>query len=231
MKNNIILYVLALCFISSVSFSQGYELWGWGRNKYGQLADGSNNNTKIPNQIGFGKDWKTISAVGDYTIAIKQDGTLWSWGNNQFGQLGDGTNVGKNYLTQIGTEYYWKFISAGGYHSTAIRQGRKLVTTNINNENEEKLHSNSNSNEIQLNPNPANSEVSISCNFDEEINNAKLKIYDMLGILVYEQNINSNTNTKQIISSINVTNFLNGTYNISIQSNNCMYHNVLKVLK
>ncbi len=184
-----------------------------------------------PIQIGISKDWSNISANSLHSVAIKQDGTLWTWGNNEKGQLGDGTNKNKNIPTQIGLAYYWDSISSGGYHSIAIRLGRKPLHTNINNENEEILLTNSNINNIQLIPNPANSEVSIISNFDNEINNAFLKIYNMLGILVYEQIINSNTNTKQIISSINVSNFLNGTYNITIQSNNFMLHNVLKVLK
>ncbi len=172
------------------------SFWAWGYNNYGQLGDGTNHYMLKPIQIGIDKDWKSISAGVDNTLAIKQDGTLWTWGNNEKGQLGDGTNDSKKKPTQIGFAYYWKSISAGANHTTAIWLGRKPLHTNINNENEEILLTNSNINNIQLIPNPANSEVSIISNFDNEINNAFLKIYNMLGILVYEQIINSNTNTK-----------------------------------
>jgi len=40
-------------------------------------------------------DWKSVSAGGEHTVAIKTDGSLWAWGYNNHYQLGDGTAVNK----------------------------------------------------------------------------------------------------------------------------------------
>ena len=65
-------------------------LWGWGRNNYGQLGNGTYVNSLVPIQIGADNDWDTVSAGFDFTLAVKNDGTLWGLGTNSDGQLADG---------------------------------------------------------------------------------------------------------------------------------------------
>jgi|GEM_PF-663947 len=71
-------------------------VWAWGKNKYGQLGDGTTRSryepVKVENLSGIIDiivGWSHYQ--GDYAIAIKNDGTLWAWGRNDLGQLGDGT--------------------------------------------------------------------------------------------------------------------------------------------
>ncbi|MFP3670697.1 regulator, partial [Priestia sp. SIMBA_032] len=76
-------------------------LWGWGRNNYGQLGDGTTTAKTIPVQIGTATNWKSIDAGDHHSIGTKTNGMLWGWGYNQYGQLGDGTTMSKIEPTQI----------------------------------------------------------------------------------------------------------------------------------
>jgi len=71
------------------------SLWGWGRNNFGELGDGTTISRTRP--IKIMDDVIQVSAGEYHSMAIKSDGTLWGWGNNMFGQLGNGS-VGKNLL-------------------------------------------------------------------------------------------------------------------------------------
>lgn len=67
----------------------------WGMNNYGQLGDGTNNDSYAPVQM---KDISQAIAVDGgvgHTLVLKSNGTVWATGGNWFGQLGDGTNVAK----------------------------------------------------------------------------------------------------------------------------------------
>ena len=67
-------------------------LWCWGRNRHGNLGDGTEDNRDTPTQeVGMDTDWASVNAGGDHTCSMKEDGTLWCWGDNHHGQLGDGT--------------------------------------------------------------------------------------------------------------------------------------------
>jgi alpha-tubulin suppressor-like RCC1 family protein len=100
-------------------------LWGWGGNFVGQLGVGTvSESVQTPVQIGTDNDWKEVSAGGNNSMAVKNDGTLWAWGSNQFGQIGDGLfGVENNVISpkKIGTATNWKTISAGSSYSMAIR--------------------------------------------------------------------------------------------------------------
>ncbi|WP_164975836.1 MULTISPECIES: T9SS type A sorting domain-containing protein [unclassified Chryseobacterium] len=97
-------------------------LWGWGINDHGRLGDGNSSSTSIvistPFQIGTATDWKTVSAGGFHSLALKANGTAWSWGANFEGQLGDGTITTNATPTQIGTATDWKYIATNNFNSS-----------------------------------------------------------------------------------------------------------------
>jgi len=99
-------------------------LWTWGYNIYGQLGDNTTIQRNIPVQTSVGgTDWKQVTAGGNHTAAIKNNGTLWTWGLNNLGQLGNGTN-GLNLFAnpvEIGTATTWKQVACGDVHTTAIK--------------------------------------------------------------------------------------------------------------
>ena len=117
---------IASGFTHSFAIKNDGTLWAWGYNNYGQLGDGTVNNSKVALLIGSSNNWKSIGAGLYYSVGIKNDGTLWSWGNNNSGQLGNGTRVSKQQPVQIGNEKNWKSISAGNSHVLAIKNDGSL---------------------------------------------------------------------------------------------------------
>jgi hypothetical protein len=71
---------------------------GW--NAYGQLGDGTFNNTNRPGQI-VASNVTAIAAGRFHSLFLKSDGSLWAMGWNADGQLGDGTLNNTNRPEQI----------------------------------------------------------------------------------------------------------------------------------
>lgn len=66
------------------------KLYSWGKNDYGQLGNGTTDDTSIPQLIEFTPDRRIIAvSVGSYhVLAIDNEGFIYGWGNNEYGQLG-----------------------------------------------------------------------------------------------------------------------------------------------
>jgi alpha-tubulin suppressor-like RCC1 family protein len=98
----------------------------WGGNYYGQLGDGTLNDSLTPTQtssLGVGRTAVAISVGGYHTCAILDDGSVSCWGRNNHGQLGDGTQNDRLTPTQtssLGVGRTAVAISAGSYHTCAI---------------------------------------------------------------------------------------------------------------
>lgn len=54
------------------------SLWTWGSNEYGQLASGTTESPKAPQQSGDG--FADVFIDANDTLALKKDGGLWHWG-------------------------------------------------------------------------------------------------------------------------------------------------------
>jgi len=97
-------------------------LWCWGRNSWGQLANGDRGPGRPdPIQVGTATDWATVAAGGGHTCATTSGGQLWCWGLNNKGQLGDGTTDVRTTPVRIGTGTTWAQVSAGWFHTCAVR--------------------------------------------------------------------------------------------------------------
>ncbi|MDB6021948.1 MAG: rcc, partial [Pedosphaera sp.] len=67
-------------------------IWMWGWNNYGQLGNGTTNDTNFPGQVLNLANMVFAGATGDRdNCAIRADHTIWTWGRNLNGQLGLGT--------------------------------------------------------------------------------------------------------------------------------------------
>lgn len=101
-------------------------LWMWGDNSYGQLGNGSTEDSSVPIQVM--EDVSAVSIGFGHTVALKKDGSLWAWGYNSMSQLGNGWkgNVKLDYGSYIQTVPVQIMknvvaISAGDFHTAAIK--------------------------------------------------------------------------------------------------------------
>jgi alpha-tubulin suppressor-like RCC1 family protein len=83
------------------------SLWCWGGNGdgvtgYGQLGDGTFDNSPVPVQVVGLSDVIKVAAGGWSTCAITAGGETWCWGYGQQGTLGDGNMADSNVPVQPG---------------------------------------------------------------------------------------------------------------------------------
>ena len=119
-------------------------VWGW--NGYGQLGNGTNENSDIPICISeiqdnplYEKNIVMVSSQGSHKMALDDAGNVYTWGWNVFGQLGNGSNENNNIPICISeieeSQLYEKSIvdiSAGKNFSIAVDSSGKVYTWGYN---------------------------------------------------------------------------------------------------
>lgn len=78
----------------NVAVKSDGTVWAWGYNFNGQIGDGSYGpyaNRFRPVRVSDLSGVASVSAGGQHTLALKDDGTVWGWGSNSSGQLGNGS--------------------------------------------------------------------------------------------------------------------------------------------
>ena len=111
------------------------SLWVMGDNYYGELGDGTYNNTNRPEEI-MTNGVTAIAGGGYDSFFLKSDGSLWAMGANGYGALGDGTTDGGTYQTNrpemiIATNV--TAIAAGESHTLFVKQDGSLWAMGYNN--------------------------------------------------------------------------------------------------
>ena len=108
--------------------TSGGRLICWGYNAWGQLGDGTTDDSGTPVEVPGPGSGLTAIATGEYnTFAVTSGGALKSWGYNPYGQLGDGTREGR--ITPgdvVGLGSGVTTVSAGVYHTCAVKTGGEL---------------------------------------------------------------------------------------------------------
>ncbi|MEH6473839.1 MAG: thrombospondin type 3 repeat-containing protein [Halopseudomonas sp.] len=104
-----------------MAINEDGSLWGWGKNKDGQLGIGSLEYRNTPTQIGTDSNWIYVDAADDWTLAIKADGTLWGWGDSEYLGSGDGTSIEITTPIQISSDTGWVAVSGAWDHSLALK--------------------------------------------------------------------------------------------------------------
>jgi alpha-tubulin suppressor-like RCC1 family protein len=98
-------------------------VWAWGSNYAGQLGLGDTANRSTPVQItSLGSNVTALTAGGDHSLVLKNDGTVWAWGWNNYGQLGLG-DISNHYspaqITALGNNVM--ALTAGSFHTLALK--------------------------------------------------------------------------------------------------------------
>ncbi|HOB70761.1 MAG TPA: hypothetical protein PKM18_03140, partial [bacterium] len=119
------------------------NLYCWGKNSFGEVGDGTNENRFISTKIGNDK-WKSVSAGHSHSCGINIDGRIYCWGDNILAKIGDGTetvygeeltilwNNNKNIPVKISNEF-WASVNAGGSHTCGIHEDKSLYCWGGNN--------------------------------------------------------------------------------------------------
>lgn len=98
-------------------------LYGWGRNREGQIGLGGLLETYSPLLVsgGWALTAGSVATGESHSLAVRPDGTLWSCGFNRDGQLGNGSLASRDVLGQVGTATNWKSVAVSGNYSLALK--------------------------------------------------------------------------------------------------------------
>ena len=128
----------------SVALCSDGTMAAWGNNTYGQLGDGSNNNSNVPVAVTrssgtalYNKTVVAIAAGFNHSMALCSDGTVVAWGFNSSGQLGNSNNTSSNVpvaVTMTGALLNKTVVAiAAGYNHSLTRCADGSVFTWGNN--------------------------------------------------------------------------------------------------
>ena len=92
----------------------------WGNNEYGQLGNGTTNDSLVPVQVQGISDATTITTTITGSCALHEDGTISCWGS---GPLGNGTTEGSLVPVQVRGITDATAITTSGGHSCALHEG------------------------------------------------------------------------------------------------------------
>jgi hypothetical protein len=109
-------------------------IWSWGANGHGQLGIGEVNSRKTtPSQVIGITNATDISAGGNHSMALLEDGTVRAWGLNSSGQLGEGIWGSPRMIPVIVSSLTnVKCIGTGFGHSLAFKEDWALWVWGLN---------------------------------------------------------------------------------------------------
>jgi len=102
------------------------SLWCWGLNEFGQLGNGTTDESSIPIRAGATTwNWAAVTTGALHSCGIRWDGTLWCWGDNGIGQLGNGTVGSASTPTQVAGQD-WMLVQAGLTYTCGVQTNGSL---------------------------------------------------------------------------------------------------------
>ena len=104
---------VAAGFFHSAALNHDGLLKTWGKNGFGQLGNGSRDDSAIPIAVAGLNKVAAIAAHNDYSVALKNDGGVLAWGWNGFGQLGTGNDPEANVPRAVRGPAAQGFLSLG----------------------------------------------------------------------------------------------------------------------
>ena len=129
-SNGVVSIITSASAIHSLLIRADGSLWAMGNNYYGQLGDGSFNDTNRPEQIVSAGVIAAATGVG-HTLFVKSDGSLWAMGDNEYGQLGAGGINKTNQPMEIVSNGVVA-VAAGDNHSLFLKSDGSLWAMGYN---------------------------------------------------------------------------------------------------
>ncbi len=84
----------------SLAMTRDGRVFAWGRNKVGEVADGTTLDRSIPAEV-HGLTAQAIAAGGFHALAVEKDGGgVVAWGDDSSGQLGDGRRTTRPFVAE-----------------------------------------------------------------------------------------------------------------------------------
>ena len=108
----------------------------WGKNKYGQLGDGSDTDRSSPVEVSGLTNAQSIALGGGHSCALLTDGKVMCWGFNNHGQLGDGTTSARIFPVEVSGITTATSIAVGSEHSCAVLTDGKVLCWGSNSEDQ-----------------------------------------------------------------------------------------------
>jgi len=95
------------------------EAYCWGKNREGQLGDGTEEARTIPTQVSGGLIFAEVHAGMAHSCGRTTEGGAYCWGRNGEGQLGDGTTEARLAPTMVSGGMTFATVITGERHSCA----------------------------------------------------------------------------------------------------------------
>jgi alpha-tubulin suppressor-like RCC1 family protein len=105
----------------------------WGYNYYGQLGDGSTDDSATPVEAKGISNATQVSAGYQFTCALLSDGTVRCWGLNDRGQLGDGTTDDSSTPVEVTGISTATQVAVGFSHACALLSDGKIECWGLDN--------------------------------------------------------------------------------------------------
>lgn len=109
------------------------RVYAWGRNDFGQLGNGSTEDSRTPVQVRGLRGVIAVAAGSGFSLALTGDGRVFAWGQNHLGQLGCGSGADQLTPRAVPGLTGVKAIAAGDAHAMAIVHNGPLVSWGNNN--------------------------------------------------------------------------------------------------
>ena len=102
------------------ALTRGETVYCWGSNYYGELGNGTTEDSKEPVQVSNINKAIAITSASDHSCAVHSDGAVSCWGRNQDGQLGNGTFSDTPIATKVSGITNAIAVSAKYRHTCAL---------------------------------------------------------------------------------------------------------------
>ena len=105
----------------------GGAVYCWGYNNYGQVGDGTKQNTRsTPVLVPGVTSPIDIGAGENHTCALMSSGQVMCWGGNTYGQLGDQTTTDRLSPVVVSGQTTFKALSVGARHNCGTLANNQL---------------------------------------------------------------------------------------------------------